>query len=34
MAEKLNISFDELCAEGVRKLAEEHLKESEENEKN
>ncbi len=27
IAEKLNITFDELCAIGVKRLAEEHLKE-------
>jgi len=31
LAEKLNISFDEVCAQGVRKLAEEHLKQTDKN---
>ena len=29
LAEKLNVSFDEICSEGVRKLAAEHLKKDE-----
>lgn len=33
MAEKLDITFDELCVMGVKRLAEEHLKENKENEK-
>jgi len=32
LAEKLNLSFDELCERGVRRLAEEHLKKDEEKE--
>jgi hypothetical protein len=33
MAEKLNISFDEFCAKGVKEIAEEHLNEDKENKK-
>ncbi len=29
LAEKMNISFDELCEQGVRKLAEEYLEDKE-----
>lgn len=31
LAEKLNVSFDELCSLGVKILAEEHLREENEN---
>ena len=32
ISQKLNITFDELCARGVKELAEEHLEDKKENE--